>query len=128
MKVQMFARAAVPALALLGVGCASQSGFNIDVRNNTNDPAVLTLRAQQKNEEPKVVDTFHVGSGGTTRHFTRLEARSKVTLEAQVEGETSRPPATTQITLGETRVDIVPQTEKQANDPKAPRVRIRYRE
>jgi hypothetical protein len=125
---QMLVRAMIPAASLLAISCAGQSGYNIDVRNNTSTPVVLDLRSEKKNEEAKVSESFHVAAGATTNHFTRLAAGSRVVLEAQVEGETTRPPAAMPVTLGQTRVDVIPQIERLANDPKAPRVRLRERE
>jgi hypothetical protein len=126
MTVRRFLAAA--ALSLFAVGCSGQSGYNIDVRNDTNEPIALDLKTEKKNEQPKVVDTFHVGAGATSRHFTQIDSKSKVTLEAQVEGETARPAATMPLTLGETHVDVVPQHGNAVSDPKSPRVRLRERE
>lgn len=124
----MILRLAAVSLCLAAVGCASHSGYNVDVRNITNTPIVLDLKAAKGKDEPKVVRTFHVPAGGTTSDFTEIEAKSKVTLEAQVEGETARPPATMPLTLGQSRVDVIPPRDKDANDPKTPRIRLRERE
>jgi len=121
-------RIAAAALSLAALGCASHSGYNVDVRNITGTPVVLDLKAAKGKEEPKVVHTFHVPPGGTTSDFTQIEAKSKVTLEAQVEGETTRPPATMPITLGMSRVDVIPPRDQDINNPSAPRLRLRERE
>lgn len=119
---------AAASLSLLAVGCASHSGYNIDVRNDTNQPVALALTAEKKNEQPKVIDNWHIAAGASSTHFTQVEAKTKVTLEAQVEGETARPPAAMPVTLGTTHIDITPQRDNAVNDPKAPRIRLRERE
>jgi hypothetical protein len=121
-------RLALASLSLLAVGCAGHSGYNIDVRNDTNQPVALALMAEQKNQPPKVIDNWHIAAAASSTHFTQVEAKTKVTLEAQVEGETARPPAAMPVTLGQTKIDIVPQRDNAVNDPKASRIRLRERE
>ena len=119
---------ALASLSLLAVGCAGHSGYNIDVRNDTNQPVALALTTEKKNEPPRVIDNWHIAAGASSTHFTQVEAKTKVMLEAQVEGETARPPAAIPVTLGTTHIDITPQRDNAVNDPKATRVRLRERE
>jgi hypothetical protein len=125
--MRTLARVAVVLLGCAAIGCASKSGYNIDVRNNLSEPVRLAIKAAPKGEEPKEVDHWMIAAGATAKHFTSLEARQKATLEANVDGETARPPATMPIGVGETRIDLIRPTDRQASDPKQPRLRIRER-
>ena len=49
---------AVGALVFAGLcGCASQSGYSVDVRNNTGETVKLEMIQATKKEEPRLVET-----------------------------------------------------------------------
>jgi hypothetical protein len=121
-------RAAATGLSLLAVGCAGESGYNVDLRNDTGGAVRVELKAAEKDKEPEVRGTAMLAAGASTTMFTNAAAKAKVSLEARLEGDATRPPFVMPITLGRTNVDIIPPTDKQAKDPKMPAVRLRERE
>ena len=119
---------AIAAAASVLAGCSGKSGYNVDMRNITSETVRVELKAREGDQPPTLAASTSLIPGGYTTLFTNASSKAKVTLEAGIQGDTQHPPAAMPITLGTTNVDIIPVSDKQAADPKAPRVRIRTRD
>lgn len=113
--------------AALG-GCAKTSGYSLDLQNISGRPVRLDLVSKARGEEPKTVGTTTLMGGSHTTMFTKAERKADVTLEARVEGDQQSPPATMPVTLGLTRIDVIPASDRQQQDPEAPKLRLRSRD
>ncbi len=108
-------------------GCASHSGYSIDVRNNTSERVKLEMTSQTKDGEPKVVATTYVEGGASKTSFTKVERNAMVQLAARVDGDTVSDPALKRLILGKTDLAINPAPNRENLPPKAPKLVIRER-
>lgn len=118
--------AAILAPALLSIGCASKSGYSLDIRNNTGEFVRLDMVAKE-NKNPPEIQTSRIAPAASYTMYTSAGRKADVTLEARVEGDQASDPARMPVTLGRTEVDIFPADPKQAKDAKAPKLKLRTR-
>lgn len=103
MKTMSFVRCAILAAAPLAlVGC--RAGYEVDVRNMTDQPLSLRLNTPHSDGAPKPRATGRVGPGDRTKLYLQTYARERVWLEADFEGNVAYP-ATVDLTPGLTVVN-----------------------
>ena len=84
------ARYAVLGAAVLGlVGCASQSGYSLDIRNGTGEMGKIDVTSQTKDGEPKLVESMRITPGHNGTVFTKADGRE----DRRGYGERPRPQA-----------------------------------
>lgn len=114
-------------IAALAAGCASRSGYNVDIRNITSETVLVELKATEKDKEPQILASKQYVGGSHSTIFSEAPARAKVTLEARLAGQPDRPAAVMPLGLGTSAVDLIPPLPRHASDPNAPAIRIRER-
>ena len=108
------------------VGCASQSGYSLDIRNGTGENVKIDVTSQTKSGEPKLVETMHITPGHNGTVFTKADAGAIVQMAARIEGDTVSDPALKRLTQGKTDLGIYTNPAKDL-PPKAPKLVIRER-
>jgi hypothetical protein len=121
------ARCGILGAVVLGlVGCASQSGYTLDLRNGTGEVVKIDLTSQTKKGEPKLVETLRITPGQNTTVTTKADAGAVVQMSARIDGDTVSDPALKRLTIGKTDLGIYTNPAKD-QPPKAPKLVIRER-
>jgi hypothetical protein len=108
------------------VGCASQSGYSLDIRNGTAEVVKVDITSQTKDGEPKLVESMRVTPGHNGTVFTKADAKAIVQMAARIDGDTVSDPALKRLTIGKTELGIYTNPAKD-QPPKAPKLVIRER-
>jgi hypothetical protein len=112
--------------ALTLVGCASQSGYTLDLRNGTGEVVKVDVTSQTKDGEPKLVLSQRVAPSANTTITTTADAKATVQMSARIDGDTVSDPALKRLTQGKTDLGIYVNPAKD-QPPKAPKLVIRER-
>jgi hypothetical protein len=108
------------------VGCASQSGYSLDIRNGTAETVKVDVTSQTKDGEPKLVESMRITPGHNGTVFTKADAKALVQMAARIDGDTVSDPALKRLTQGKTDIGIYTNPAKD-QPPKAPKLVIRER-
>jgi hypothetical protein len=103
MKTTILRAAFVVAAPLALLGC--RAGYEVDVRNMTDQPLNLRLNTPHTDGAPHARSVGRVGPGDRTRLFTQTYAKERVWLEADFEGNLGYP-ATLDLSPGLTAVNV----------------------
>ena len=107
-------------------GCASQSGYSLDMRNSTGETVKVDITSQTKDGEPKLVESMRITPGHNGTVFTKADAKATVQMAARIDGDTVSDPALKRLTQGKTDLGIYTNPAKDQL-PKAPKLVIRER-
>jgi hypothetical protein len=98
-RTRLIAAAAIP-LALLGC----RTGYDVDVRNQTDAPVTARLQIPHTDGAPQTLRERYVGIGDTEHLFIQRDSREPVTLVVDSKGDLA--PATLDLTRGGTTVTV----------------------
>lgn len=124
--MRQMALGALGAMVLGLVGCASQSGYSLDMRNGTGEMVKVDITSQTKSGEPKLVESLRITPGHNGTVFTKADASAIVQMAARIDGDTVSDPALKRLTIGKTDLGIYTNPAKD-QPPKAPKLVIRER-
>ena len=96
------ARLIVSLVPLALLGC--RAGYDVDVRNLTDEPVTARLQIPHTDGAPKVLGEKYIGIGDTERLFIQRDSREPVSLSVDAKGDTS--PALLDLTQGATSVTV----------------------
>jgi hypothetical protein len=84
------------------VGC--RSGYDVDVRNQTDAPITARLQIPHTDGAPQTLREAYVGIGDTGHLFIQRDSREPVTLVVDAKGDLA--PASVDLTRGATTVTV----------------------
>jgi hypothetical protein len=89
-------------LPLALAGC--RAGYDVNVRNMTDEPVTARLQFRHTDGAPQVLTQKFVGIGDTEHLFIQRDSREPVSLEVDAQGDHS--PAVLDLTQGATSVTV----------------------
>jgi hypothetical protein len=90
-------------LPLLLLGC--RSGYDVDVRNQTDQPITARLQVPHTDGAPKTLQEKYIGIGDRDRLFIQRDRREPVSLVVDFKGNLGYP-ATLDLSRGATIVNV----------------------
>ena len=104
MKINTVARFALLfALPLLLLGC--RAGYDVEVRNLTDQPITARLQSMHRDGVPRAIATSRAGPGDRASMFEQVGGTERITLEVDFAGNVGYP-ATLDLSRGKTIVNV----------------------
>jgi hypothetical protein len=100
MRAALLASCVVAPAVLLGC----RAGYDVDVRNLTDEPVTARLQMRHTDGAPQVLRERYIGIGDTERLFVQRDSREPVSLAVDAKGDTS--PAVLDLSRGATSVTV----------------------